>query len=171
MSCIQPTALAPCFSKAYFNIIVSSTSRYSKWSLLFRFIFKNIAWFHRACCVLHPQPLSGWLEYCNSWRVVHMITQCSPSLCNLSHLGSNVFSFMFATHSLCSVYAPATRIVSCESSLGTLSRFVHVGLFCPPYIVLLHGLHQLRFIPVPLPLRDFHTRVYSLNSACLGRLL
>jgi len=60
MSCIQPTALAPCFSETYFNIIVSSTSRYSKWSRLFRFTLKNIAWFHRACCVLHPQPLSGW---------------------------------------------------------------------------------------------------------------
>jgi hypothetical protein len=171
MSCIQPTALSPCFSKAYFNIIVSSTSRYSKLALLYRFIFKNIVCFHRAYCVLHKQPLSGWLEYYSSWRVVHMIAQFSPTLYDLSHLGSNVFSFMFATHSLCSGYAPTTRIVSCECSLGTLSRFVHVGLFCPPYIVLLHGLHQLRFIPVPLLLRDFHTRVYSLNSACLGRLL
>jgi len=140
MSCLQPTALAPCFSKAYFNIIVSSTSRYSKWSRLFRFILKNVS-FHRVYCVLHPQPLSGWLEYCNIWRVVHMITQFSPSLCNLSHLGSNVFSFMFAI--LCSGYAPTTRVVSSECSLGTLSWLVHVRLFCPTYIVLLRASHAL----------------------------
>lgn len=105
-----------------------------------------------------------------------MITQFSPSLCNLSHLGSNVFSFMFATHSLCSRYAPTTRVVPSGCSLGPLSRLVHVGysvhlISCCCMKVTPYGRHQLRFIPVPLLLRDFHTRVYSLNSACLGRTL
>lgn len=88
-----------------------------------------------------------------------------------SHLVSNVFGFILATHSLCSGYAPATLVVSSEWSLGTLSRLVHVGLFCPPYIVLLHECYTLWFIHVPLLLREFHTRLYSLDSACLVRLL
>lgn len=140
MSCIQPTALAPCFSKAYFNVIFSSTPRHSKLSLLFRFTFKNIVWFHGACCMLHAQPLSGWLDYCNNWRVVQMITQFSPSLCNF--LSFRCQRFRFHVRNTLSLFRIRTHN-PLDAPQAQLWRFVHVGLFCPPHIVLLRGSHAL----------------------------
>jgi len=95
---------SPHFCKSLSNII-PAMSRFSDWSLLFRFFDKKFVYISHFSCVLYDQPIHPpWLGHHNNvwWSVQIMdllITRSSPASCHFLSL-----RFKYSTHNLCNIF-------------------------------------------------------------------